>query len=177
MHENVYAWSDGMGSQFRSRDAFKLLACTVLPGRTLSWYYNERHHGKGPMDGIAGTVKNVIFRKVRSVQMVVYSPLEFSEAATKFVSSSHSVYLPENEKVIESENILKARTYSRMDQVKFFKGCLPQFLLGPFLNTLTQIICGYVETSESDDECAKCQGSYNGGEEWLCCTSCHQWYL
>ena len=27
--------------------------------------------------------------------------------------------------------------YSRMDQVKFFKGCLPQILLGPFLNTLT----------------------------------------
>ena len=26
--------------------------------------------------------------------------------------------------------------YSRMDQVKFFKGCLLQILLGPFLNTL-----------------------------------------
>ena len=25
--------------------------------------------------------------------------------------------------------------YSRMDQVKFFKVCLPQILLGPFLNT------------------------------------------
>ena len=24
-----------------------------------------------------------------------------------------------------------------MDQVKFFKGCLPQILLGPFLNTLS----------------------------------------
>ena len=27
--------------------------------------------------------------------------------------------------------------YSRMDRVKFFKGCLPQILVGPFLNTLT----------------------------------------
>ena len=26
-----------------------------------------------------------------------------------------------------------------MDQVKFFKGCLPQILLGPFLNTLSHI--------------------------------------
>ena len=26
-----------------------------------------------------------------------------------------------------------------MDQVKFFKGCLPQTLLGPFLNTLSDI--------------------------------------
>ena len=26
-----------------------------------------------------------------------------------------------------------------MDQVKLFKGCLPQILLGPFLNTLSQL--------------------------------------
>ena len=29
--------------------------------------------------------------------------------------------------------------YSRMNQVKFFKDCLPQILLGPFLNTLPQM--------------------------------------
>ena len=29
--------------------------------------------------------------------------------------------------------------YSRMDQVKFFKGCLPQILFGPILNTLSHI--------------------------------------
>ena len=27
-----------------------------------------------------------------------------------------------------------------MDQPKFFKGCLPEILLGPLLNTLTQVI-------------------------------------
>ena len=29
--------------------------------------------------------------------------------------------------------------YSRMDQVKFFKCCLPLILLGPFLNNLSHI--------------------------------------
>ena len=29
--------------------------------------------------------------------------------------------------------------YSRVDQVKFFKGCLPQILFGSLLNTLSQI--------------------------------------
>ena len=33
-----------------------------------------------------------------------------------------------------------------------------------------------VETSETDDECAKCQGSYNEGEELLCCPVCPPWY-
>ena len=30
-------------------------------------------------------------------------------------------------------------SYSRIDQARFFKGCLPQMLLGPFLNTLTHM--------------------------------------
>ena len=30
-----------------------------------------------------------------------------------------------------------------MDQVKLCKGCLPQILLGPFLNTLSQISVEY----------------------------------
>ena len=29
--------------------------------------------------------------------------------------------------------------YSRMDQLNFFKGCLPQITLGPFLNTLSHL--------------------------------------
>ena len=29
--------------------------------------------------------------------------------------------------------------YSRMNQVKFFKGCLPQISLGPILNTLSHV--------------------------------------
>ena len=30
--------------------------------------------------------------------------------------------------------------YSRMNQVKLYKGCLPQTLPGPFLNTLTYLL-------------------------------------
>ena len=41
---------------------------------------------------------------------------------------------------------------SRMDQLKFFKDCLPQILLGPFLNTLSQL----EETLQSFAELAAC---------------------
>ena len=37
------------------------------------------------MDGAGRTVKNVILRKVKSGQLVVHSPLEFSEAVTQNV--------------------------------------------------------------------------------------------
>ena len=61
-HKNFYVWSDEMGSQFRSRYIFKLLA------------------SKGPMNRTKRTVKIVALRKVKSGQLVVHSPLEFSEA-------------------------------------------------------------------------------------------------
>ena len=40
---------------------------------------------------------------------MVFSPLEFSEAETKFVPSIHSTYLPENDNIFEPEDISKAR--------------------------------------------------------------------
>ena len=96
-YENVYVWSDGMGSKSRSRYIFRLIA------------------SKGPMDGIVKNgkeckeeVKYVILRKVMSGQLVVDSPLEFSEAVTEFVPSIHSVYLPENENIVEAEDISMA---------------------------------------------------------------------
>ena len=37
---------------------------------------------------------------------------------------------------------------SRMDQVKVFKGCLPQISLGPFLNTLSPLLVLYKNLSD-----------------------------
>ena len=76
-----------MGSQFRSRYIFNLLA------------------SKGPMDGIRETVKNVLLRKAKSGQLVVYSPRKFSETVTRFVPSIHSACLPENENIVKQEEI------------------------------------------------------------------------
>ena len=90
MHErrnnDFYIWGDGIGSQFRSRYIFKLLA------------------SKGPMDGIVETVKNVVPRKVKCGQLVVHSSLEVSENVRKNFPPIHSVYLPEN-KILSSQKI------------------------------------------------------------------------
>ena len=53
----IFVWSDGSASQFRSRFAFKLLA-HYRPELEISWHYNEADHGRSPMDGIGGTLKN-----------------------------------------------------------------------------------------------------------------------
>ena len=43
----------------------------------------------------------------------------------------------------EEIGLIFGTKYSRMDQVKFSKGCLPQILLEPFLNTLSHLFLEY----------------------------------
>ena len=61
------------------------------------------------MDRMGGTVKNVILKKLKSGQLVVYSALEVSEAVTKFAPSIRPVYLPENKNFVTPEDINMAR--------------------------------------------------------------------
>ena len=35
------------------------------------WYYNECYHGKGPIDGVGGTLKSMIFQHVKSKKYVI----------------------------------------------------------------------------------------------------------
>ena len=41
-----------------------------------------------------------------------------------------------------------------MDQLKDFKGCLPQILLGLFLNTLTHITLQYIKRNTKVRNCS-----------------------
>ena len=98
---NVVLCSDGMGAQSGSRFAFQLLTGKMFLNKSLCWFYKERHHSKGPMDGVGGTIKNVIFRKVKSGQTVVHTPKELSDTVMKFVLSIITMYLPRSDEIVE----------------------------------------------------------------------------
>ena len=51
----------------------------------LSWSYNERHHGKGPMDGIGGTLKNTVYREVKSGKAIINDAKEFAQYGDKTI--------------------------------------------------------------------------------------------
>ena len=104
---NVVLWSDGMGTQFRSRFIFQLLAGTMFLNKSLCWFCNEENHGKVPMD-IGDTNKNVISRKVKPGQIVVHTHKELSDAAMKFVLSIITVFLPKSNEKVEPESIHQA---------------------------------------------------------------------
>ena len=50
--------------------------------------------------GVGGTVKNIIFRKVRSGFVTIDSPFESRQAILKFVPSIKRVYLPDTHVLI-----------------------------------------------------------------------------
>ena len=116
---NVVLWSDGMDTQFRSRFIFQLLAGTMFLNKSLCWFYNERHHGKIPVDDVGTTIKNVIFWKVKSGQIVVHTPKQFSNTAMKFVLSIIIVTLHNCNVVTHSNFVLNHRwLFTDFKQVK-----------------------------------------------------------
>ena len=109
---NVVLWMMfcGMGTPFRSRSIFQLLAKKRSLNTSLCWFYNEGHHGKVPLDDVGETIKNVIFRKVKSGQIVDHTPKELSDAAMKFLPSIITVYLPKSDELLEPESIHQAQS-------------------------------------------------------------------
>ena len=76
--------------------------------KEIEWNFYEAHHGKGPMDGVGGTVKNKVFREAKSGCLTITSPKEFSNASERLVSKIVSIYLPVNEMIEEPSHVKDA---------------------------------------------------------------------
>ena len=92
----------------QSKFIFQLIAGTMFLSKSMCWFYNERHQGEVPMDDLGGTIKNVIFRKMQSGQIVVQTHKEFSDVAMKSVPSIITLYLGRSYEIVEPESIHQA---------------------------------------------------------------------
>ena len=90
--ENVHIFSDGMSSQFHPRFVFHFLTKIQLE-RSITWYYNERGHEKGPMDGIEGTLKNLVFKEGKSGHCITETLLKFAQYPNEICESITSLYM------------------------------------------------------------------------------------
>ena len=118
------------------------------------------------MDDVGGTIKNVIFRKVKSGQIVVHTPKEFSDAAIKFVSSIIMVYLPKSDEIVEPESIHQVPSIpetilihkfvrqinDRGDcSIEFFKMVVDQEAFHTqWYNKTGDVVCGHEMSDKSD---------------------------
>ena len=119
------------------------------------------------------SVKSVVFRKVKSGQVVINSPQEFSEAVKSFVPSINAVYLPKSGSIIEPKDIectkkindtLKVYKLERKDNANGNLHIIFFIIVDDdniqWSGGENDIICGHDKSSKSDDQCAKCDGLY-----------------
>ena len=84
----------------------------------MSWFYYECQHVKGPMDGLGGTEKNIVFRDSESGKCAINSPKKFAKYANKRVESITTLYLPECKLFVESNEVAKAPKIPQTLQVQ-----------------------------------------------------------
>ena len=116
--------SDRCAAQFRSRYAFCLFT-EIQKDINFGWHYFEVNCGKGVMDGIQGTIKNMVFKKVLSGSTVTNTPKELAEFANK-VSIISSSYLPHSNYLLqEPDQVGVCRCHKGAQDCTelHFKGC------------------------------------------------------
>lgn len=185
---NAMVWSDGCASQFRSRYVFKLLS-GIDSSINLTWCYNERHHGKGPMDGVGGTLKNSIYRDVMSGKCVIDTPKQFADYAQQSIKGLTSLYLPAAEvmaepvgidlapKIPETLQVHMVRRLFNDQKVPYLEFSKTASDTDPYFTQFYgEGACGHPENGTNDNHCGYCEAGYVLGEEWLQCPMCAIWF-
>ena len=98
---NIHLQSYGCASQFRSDFVYHLAvffpeSCQVIQ------YYNERHHGKGQIDGIRDRVKNMVFRAIMSEKVLIHSPEDFGRYANSNIKGFLVLFMATSEMKLRS---------------------------------------------------------------------------
>ena len=145
---------------------------------------------KEPMDGIGGTVKNAVFCKVLSGEVVIGSPEGLARYANQ-ICQVDSLYLPTAEIPDKPEDVQYSS--SMPDTLKthrvvcgFSKNKIP-YQKFYYMSTdpeppYTQWYgpeCGHVENGQDENTCAFCLKSYNAVDndvEWIKCPICENWF-
>ena len=145
------------------------------------WDYFEALYGKGPMDGIRGTIKNMVFKKVLSGSTVINTPKEFAEF-TNTVSTISCLYLPNEDLLQEPDHVKDCtptpNTIKTLKIVRSYtsKGvpCNKIFYLSN--DEKPHFVQWYNMNEVDDNTCCHCLKSYNQNEEWLKCLVCQKWF-
>lgn len=193
----IHLWSDGCASQFRSRFVFRIT--NLFPqSYSVTRNYNERHHGKGPMDGIGGCIKNYVFRAVLSGKVVINNPLQFAEYAQANLKGIACLYMPESAVLVEPDDVEETPYVAAMRTLQVHKVrrqiTKDGFWCLEFYKISTDLVpfythwykrdgdavdpCGHFDLADCynpSETCALCLLGETG-QSWIQCPLCKYWY-
>ena len=173
------------------QDTFFSLLTQLHPAKQIEWNYNEAHHGKGPMDGIGGTIKNKVFQEVKSGRIVVTIPEDFARHARKLIESVTTLYLPTKEILpepasvsdapyikgtLDVHRIIRRKNIQGVMYLEFYRLSSDEvpFFTQYYRNDDDPIVCGHQSFNDGPNKCASCFSIYHQGEEWMECPVCMQ---
>lgn len=92
--KQVFYWTDSPTSQFRNKSVFQIISKHESEfGCKANWNYFEAGHGKGPCDGIGGTVKRLADDAVTQSKVVIQDPFDFFSWSQETQHESKIKYL------------------------------------------------------------------------------------
>ena len=148
------------------------------------------------MDGVGGTIKNLVFRAVKSGKVSVRDPEEFVKAANDIVLSIRSIYMPIVDmleeplevanapaipETLQVHKVVREITKENIPLIKFFKlsrDDTPAYTQY-YRSEKDPQVCGHPDRDVDDNTCAHCLANYkidNEEKEWLCCPLCKKWF-
>jgi hypothetical protein len=107
----IHYWTDSPSSQYRNKTMFTIIAeHAKLYGLKARWNYFESGHGKGPCDGLGGTIKRMADEAIKRGVAVIQDPREFYEWA-----------ICSNMKEVSFLFVAKENCKSKADELNMFK--------------------------------------------------------
>ena len=111
LHHIVY-FSDGAASQYKNRKNFSNLICHAndFPDVTAEWHFFATSHGKGPCDGVGGSVKRFATKASlqRPYDNQIQTPLDLFRWADDNLPSIKVIFVGKDE-IAEEEEKLRSR--------------------------------------------------------------------
>jgi len=120
----VSLWSDGPVSQFKNRYvAAGMHALEQYHGIEIHWNFFATSHGKGPVDGIGGSMKRKVWTGVKARKFLVTNASSFVEAASADDASKVKVLeMAESEITQRNESLNLAHVFSNAPAIQGISG-------------------------------------------------------
>lgn len=147
----LHVFSDGAGGQFKNR--YTLSQCVLTPQELhkdliyLDWSFFATAHGKGPIDGIGGTVKRAVWRRVLQGNVVISSAKEFYECAKHACPNINVLFLSSDDmscdRTILSEkwNAAQPKPIPNLHKIHYVRASNPQVVavsaISPFMDNIS----------------------------------------
>lgn len=125
--KNVILFSDGCAAQFKNKFTLSNLCFFKKDfGVEGEWNFFATSHGKGAVDGIGGTVKRIVWLKVKERRVIINNAEDFHRCAATATSKIQMLY-------VSSADVEKNKAYlrERWEKVKSIPGLQGKHFFAP----------------------------------------------